>query len=113
MSIDEILSEEEWDIITIQQASRDSGWINSYEPFIGLIVEHIKGKAPNAKLYLYETWAYEITYTLDAFMRYNRDQQEMYEKLNNCYMQMATKYDLEWIPSGSIIQKVRTLPEFP
>lgn len=112
VSIDEILSEEDWDIITTQQASRDSGWINSYEPFLGLIVAHIKEKAPNAKLYLHETWAYEITCTLDAFMRYKRDQQEMYEKLHNCYTHMAAKYDLEMIPSGSIIQKVRTLPEF-
>lgn len=112
VSMDEILMEEDWDIITTQQASHDSGWINSYEPFLGLIVTHIKEKVPKAKLYLHETWAYELDSTHKNFMRYHRNQQEMYEGLHNCYMQMATKYELELIPSGSVIQKVRTLPEF-
>lgn len=112
VSIDEVLTEEDWDVITTQQASPDSGWMNSYEPFLGLIVTHIKEKAPNAKLYMQETWAYEINSTHDKFMRYNRNQQEMYEKLHDCYTQMAAKYNLELIPSGSVIQKVRTLPEF-
>lgn len=112
VSIDEILMEEDWDIITTQQASHDSGWMNSYEPFLGLIVTHIKEKAPTAKLYLQETWAYELNSTHDKFMRYNRNQQEMYDMLHECYTQMATKYELGLIPSGSVIQKVRQLPEF-
>lgn len=112
VSIDEVLAEEDWDIITTQQASGDSGWINTYEPFLGLMLAHIKEKAPNAKLYMQETWAYEIDSAHGSFMRYNRNQQEMYEKLHDCYTQMAAKYALELIPSGSVIQKVRTLPEF-
>lgn len=112
VSIDEILMEEDWDVITTQQASHDSGWMNSYEPFLGLIVTYIREKVPNAKLYLQETWAYEINSTHNSYMRYNRNQHEMYEKLHNCYTQMAAKYDLELIPSGSVIQKVRSLPEF-
>ena len=112
VSIDEVLMEEDWDIITTQQASHDSGWINSYDPFLGLIVAHIKEKAPNAKLYMQETWAYELDSAHGSFMRYNRNQQEMYDKLHDCYTQMAAKYNLELIPSGSVIQKVRTLPDF-
>lgn len=111
-SIDEALTEEDWDVITIQQASHDSGWINSYEPFLGLLLKHIREKTPNAKLYLHETWAYDLNSTHDKFMRYNRSQQEMYEKLHACYTQMAANYDLEVIPSGSVIQKVRQLPAF-
>ena len=112
VSIDEVLMEEDWDVITTQQASPDSGWMNSYEPFLGLMVAHLKEKAPNAKLYMQETWAYEIDSAHGSFMRYNRNQQEMYDKLHDCYTQMAAKYNLELIPSGSVIQKVRTLPEF-
>jgi hypothetical protein len=112
VSIDEMLLEEDWDVITIQQASHDSGWINTYEPFLGLIVKHIREKAPKAKLYLQETWAYEVDSSHGGFMRYNRNQQEMYERLHDCYTQMASRYDLGLIPCGSVIQKVRTLPEF-
>ena len=42
--------------------------------------------------------------------KYN--QQEMYERLHSCYTQMADKYNLDLIPSGSVIQAVRKLPEF-
>ena len=41
ISIDEALREEEWDYIVTQQASHDSGWMDTYEPFLGLILEHI------------------------------------------------------------------------
>ncbi len=112
VSIDEALEEEAWDYITTQQASHDSGWMVSYEPFLGLIVEHLKEKVPAAKICLHETWAYEIDSTHVNFMRYNRNQQEMYDKLHACYTQMADKYNLVLIPSGSIIQKVRQLTDF-
>ena len=112
VSIDEILLEDKWDYIITQQASHDSGWLDSYEPFLGYILEHIRIKAPSAQILLQETWAYEITSTHANFMRYNRNQAEMYERLHACYTKMADKYHLELIPSGTIIQQVRTLPAF-
>lgn len=111
-SIAEVLEEETWDYIITQQVSHDSGWLISYEPFLGLILNYLKEKAPNAKILMQETWAYEIGSTHSNFMRYNRNPQEMYDKLHSCYTQMAAKYGLELIPSGSVIQKVRSLPEF-
>ena len=42
ISIDEALREEEWDYIVTQQASHDSWWMDTYEPFLGLILEHIR-----------------------------------------------------------------------
>ena len=111
-AIDEVLEEENWDYIITQQVSGDSGWICSYEPFLGLVLDHIKAKVPNAQLLLHETWAYEIGSSHGNFIRYHRNQQEMYDMLHDCYTQMADKYALDIIPSGSIIQKVRQLPEF-
>ena len=112
MTIAEALDMDTWDVIVTQQASHDSGWLCSYEPFLPLLVDYIKSKAPYAKLYLQETWAYEITSTHGNFMRYNRDQALMYEKLHSCYTQMAEKYQLRLIPSGTVIQRLRQLPEF-
>lgn len=111
-SIDEVLEEDTWDYIITQQVSGDSGWLNTYEPFLGLVLNHIREKAPAARILLHETWAYEINSTHGNFMRYNRNQQEMYERLHSCYTQMAGKYALDLIPSGSVIQAVRKLPEF-
>ena len=98
MTIDEGLNAWDWDYITVQQASPFSGWMDSYEPFLGLILKHIKELAPAAQIFIHETWAYEISSTLPSFMRYNRSQQEMFEKLHSCYTTMAEKYKLEIIP---------------
>lgn len=111
-SIEEVLTEENWDYIVTQQVSHDSGWLVSFEPFLGLILNYLREKAPNAKILLQETWAYEIDSTHGNFMRYNRNQKEMYEKVHACYTHMADKYGIELIPSGSVIQQVRSLPEF-
>lgn len=112
VSIDEMLETENWDYITLQQASHDSGWINSYEPFLGLLLEHLRSKTPKAKILLHETWAYDPDSTHERFPRYHRCQQEMYDCLHHCYSEMAEKYGLELIPCGTVIQNLRALPEF-
>lgn len=49
VSIQEALAEEEWDYIVTQQASHDSGWAETYEPFLGLLTEYVKEKVPGAE----------------------------------------------------------------
>lgn len=112
VSINEMLESEKWDYIVTQQASHDSGWICSYEPFLGKMIEIFRQKAPEVILCLQETWAYEIESSHGCFMRYGRDQQTMYQSLHHCYCTMAEKYNLKLIPSGTVIQQVRKLPEF-
>ena len=107
VSIPEMLSEQDWDYIVTQQASHDSGWENTYEPFLGLIVGYLREKCPRAKLCLQHTWAYEPDSPHWAFMRYHRNQQEMYERLSANYRAMAEKYDLIRIPSGEVVQRLR------
>ncbi len=111
-SIREALEEGGWDAIITQQCSHDSGWIETYEPFLGELVQYFRRHAPEAKLYFHETWAYEHGAPHKNFPRYRRNQQEMYERLRHSYYTMAQKYDLELIPSGDIIQAVRALPPF-
>jgi len=107
ISIPEALKEEEWDYIVTQQASHDSGWIESYEPFMGLLTEYLHKEVPNAKLMLQETWAYEPDSPHFNFMRYSRDQKLMYSKLHANYTAMAEKYGWGIIPCGTVIQKIR------
>lgn len=112
ISLEEALDEENWDVITLQQASHDSGWLNSYEPFLGLLLGYIKERAPMARILLHETWAYDASSTHPRFARYHRDQSEMYERLHECYSQMSAKYGLTVIPCGTLIQQMRSLAEF-
>lgn len=110
--LEEVLSEENWDVIVTHQASHDSGWMDSYEPFLGRLLEVFRRHAPGAVLALQETWAYEADSDHPRFIRYNRDQKEMYDRLRFCYRTMARRYGLPLLPSGDVIQQLRAMPPF-
>ena len=112
VSIQEMLLSESWDWIVTQQASHDSGWADSYEPFLGQLVSQWRKRAPGAGLLLHETWAYEWGSGHSAFARYRRDQLEMYRRLRACYAAAAQRHGLPLIPCGDVIQAVRALPPF-
>lgn len=112
VSIAEILHSRSWDYIVTQQASHDSGWLETYEPFSGLLFGYLKKEAPEAQIVLQQTWAYEVNSDHDGFMRYNRDQHEMYQRSRKCYHTIAEKYGVSLIPCGDVIQNIRRHPEF-
>ena len=112
VSIAEVLHKKPWDFIVTQQASHDSGWPDTYEPFFGRIYRYLKAEAPKAQIVLHQTWAYEIGSDHGSFMRYNRDQQEMYRRSRDSYRAIAAKYGVALIPSGDVIQNIRKHPEF-
>ncbi len=112
VSVKEALLEERWDVITLQQASHDSGWAESYEPFLGLIVNSIGEKRPEAGIMLHETWAYDPDSTHDCFMRYHRDTDEMYARLHQAYGEAVARYGLALLPCGSLIQRLRATGMF-
>ncbi|MCM1364889.1 MAG: DUF4886 domain-containing protein [Faecalibacterium sp.] len=111
VSIQDVLAENQFDVIVLQQASRDSGWLNTYEPFLGSIIDYLH-KHSNAKIYLHETWAYEKDCDNKGFVRYSRNQKLMYDSLKFAYETSAKKYNLPLIKSGEVIQKIRALPRF-
>lgn len=112
VSVQEALQEEKWDYVITQQASHDSGWSDTYEPFLGKFICHIKEQAPQAAILLQETWAYEIDSTHANFPRYNNSQQEMYSCLRSAYEAASRRHGLKLIPCGDIIQKLRKIPPF-
>lgn len=107
VSANHVLEEEEWDFIVTQQASHDSGWPDTYEPFLGYMMEYVRRHRPGAKMYLQQTWAYETDSTHDRFVRYHNDQQEMYERLSAAYKGASERRNIPLIPCGSVIQTLR------
>lgn len=112
VSIQEALAEHDWDAIVTQQASHDSGWADSYEPFLTLITAWLREHAPHAALYLHQTWAYETDSRHGSFMRYHRDQALMYRRLTDCYQAAAARHDMGYIPCGTVIQTLREKAPF-
>ena len=112
-SINEMLADGSFDVITTQQCSNFSGMPETYEPYLTNLVAEIRKAQPNAKLYLQETWAYEIDSRHAAFPNYHCNQREMYERLHAAYYHAADSIGAELIPVGELIQYLReNVPEF-
>ncbi len=107
VSIRQVLEEDDWDVIVTQQVSHDSGWAESYEPFLTLIADYLHKLAPRARLCLHQTWAYETDSDHMHFMRYSRDQALMHRKLTACYRDAAQRHGMQLIPCGDVIQALR------
>ena len=59
VSIKDALLAHKWDVVTVQQVSHLSFDLDSYFPYVVNLVNYVKKYAPNAKIYLHQTWAYE------------------------------------------------------
>ena len=105
------LQEETWDIITVQQASPDSGKPETYENLQN-IVNWVKQNKTNsdAKVLWHMTWAYQQDSTHDGFASYDKDQMTMYNAIVNTVKNTVVNVDgIDGIiPSGTAIQNLRT-----
>ncbi|WMJ90146.1 DUF4886 domain-containing protein [Anaerocolumna sp. MB42-C2] len=112
VTIKEVLTEEDWDIVTMQQCSGFSGLIDTYHPYSKDLSAYVSQYAPKAKQLIHQTWAYEIDSDHSQYELYHRSQEEMYQALRKCYSTVAQELSLDIIPFGEVIQKLRTLPAF-
>ena len=113
ISVAQALKDEDWDIITVQQVSQLSGKPESYEPHLTVLLDTIRAACPRAKIYLHQTWAYEMDSTYSGFRHYNNDQTQMYECIVRTTEDVAKRIGAPLIPAGRLIQTLRTdVPEF-
>ena len=112
VSIKEALTEDDWDYVTMQQASHDSGIAETYFPYLAQLSEYVKKYAPNAVQLIHQTWAYEIDSSHSAFPLYENNQAIMYQALRLAYKKAAKILDLGIIPSGDVIQALRATKGF-
>ncbi len=59
ISISKALASDDWDVVTLQQASHKSYDYASYTPYLEALAEYVRKYCPHAKIYIHETWAYE------------------------------------------------------
>jgi len=107
-----IITDEPWDIITFQQVSQDSGRPETYEPYLGNLIDYLLGLTtnPNVKVGMHQTWAYAQNSTHSGFANYGNDQMTMYNAIVNAVNQaMSNHEELTFVvPSGTAIQNART-----
>lgn len=103
------LSDEDWDIITMQQGSGDSGRPETFALLPSLIA-YVKERCPKASLVWHMTWAYQGNSDHGGFLAYNRDQTTMYRSIVNCVTSevLPTGVFERVIANGTAVQNVRT-----
>ncbi len=102
VSISQVLSSDDWDIITLQQASHFSAKQETYSPYIEELARYVKKYCPNAKIFLHETWAYEEgSEKLKTVAGYN-SAYEMLSDVQNAYANAADSIKADGIiPCGT------------
>ena len=101
----EALRMAKWNVVTIQQASHESWKPDSYKEYGDKLVAKIRELAPQAKIYVQETWSY--TPWDKRLGKWGIDQNEMYAKLHDAYGTFAKERGLKVIPFGTAVQEWR------
>ncbi len=104
VSIKEALLSEEWDVVTMQQASPDSFKYETYQPYLTSLADYVRTYAPKAKLYMHQTWSYEEGH--GALARWGfKNQAEMFAAIEDAYEKAAKSINADGIlKSGKLLQ---------
>ena len=98
----------QWNYISFQQASHDSGIQSSYEPYLSQLIDSVRIYQPQAQLCWLQTWSYSQEATHPAFPRYAQSQSIMNDSILACTHYVLHNHPtLLLIPCGTAIQNAR------
>lgn len=97
----------QYDFITFQQRSSDSGDASTFFPELTLLMEGIR-KYSNATYLLHKTWSYAKNYSHEKYGSNPLDQDAMDKDIKDAYEQVSKKSHIPYIiPSGEAIRLAR------
>jgi hypothetical protein len=109
VSIRQALVSDDWDFVTLQQASPISGRYETYSPYIEELATYVRKYCPHTKILIHQTWAYE-----DASERLMRlgyaSSKDMLSAVCDCYnkvSQSICSYGI--IPCGEAMMRALDL----
>ena len=116
-----LLRQELWDIVTIQQASPESPFADTYEPYAGKLIGAIRKYAPQAEIRVQQTWSYAKTAKtvwsaadgrgiwVHAGITNRWTQADMFQSIAGCCENLAKRHGFAVIPTGSAVETYRRL----
>ncbi|MBL9179028.1 MAG: DUF4886 domain-containing protein [Verrucomicrobiaceae bacterium] len=108
------LTADQWDYVTIQQASIKSHDFSTYQPCASFLRDLITKHAPQAKLLIHQTWAYRVDDPRFAVKEPKpgepKTQEEMYRSLTAAYDKLAAEFGAKIIPVGDAMFTADTDP---
>lgn len=111
LTMKDVLLDEDWDYITFQQSSGESGIYSTYQPYLNKLITYVKKNAikPNVKFALNMTWAYASISNNENYAYYGYNQYIMFNEIVNSYKQASLETGIDiLIPCGTAIQNART-----
>ena len=104
------LKDEDWDFVSIQQASGSSGQYDTYTPYLPELLKYIQDNVKSPKLMFHQTWAYASSSDHGEFPKYDSNQMTMYNAIMSAVSSaMRDNPSISiLIPSGTAIQNART-----
>ena len=104
-NIPQMLAAEKWDVVTIQQASGESAFYKTFQPYADNLVAKIRELAPQAEIRIQETWSYA---PYDGRLKvWKMTPDQMYDALHDAYGTLAKKHGLKVIPTATAVQAFR------
>lgn len=109
LSLKDLLTAENWDVVTIQQFSGYSYKPETYRPYAKELCEYVKKYAPQAEIAVHETWAYRADNAntfKDGFTPV-----DMYQGIVKSYYGIAKELGVKRVlPVGDAFQLVNETP---
>lgn len=105
VSLNEALLSQDWDVITLQQASHKSTDYSTYQPYLTKLAEYIRLCQPKGKLLIHQTWAYEEgSPRLREMMGY-AERGQMFRDLEEAYFRSIQDIAADgMIPAGALFE---------
>ena len=111
-SLKDLLTQEKWDYVTIQQASPKSFKPETFHPHVDRLIAYIRKYAPQAEIVIHETWAYRDDHRWFVEHEKNLDQPAnrdvMYKGVRAAYDGLAKETGFRLIPCGDAMESARS-----
>lgn len=104
------IASDNWDFISVQQGSSESGLSSTYSNLAGLVTKVKQLAGEDTQIVFNMTWAYQSDSTHSSFPNYSNDQMTMYSGIVNAMREcVLTNADIDiLVPNGTAIQNART-----
>jgi len=111
LTLAQLLAQEPWDYVSIQQVSRRSHDYGSFQPHADRLAAYVRAHAPAAELLILQTWAYRaddpwfMDEAAEAEPGMPRSRQQMHEQPTLAYEALAERWDARLIPVGDAFDR--------
>ena len=109
-TLNELLKNNQYDIITIQQASPKSWDYTTFQPFAEEVIAYVRKYQPKAEIVVQQTWSYRCDHPNlkpNPKACWDFDQTGMYERIRDAYAKLAQTGKFRVIPTGDAVQLFR------